>query len=196
MIMAQNTSESKITELLESMSQLFWFVQQAAEAGKPVHEVELGIWQRLLALGQQALEQFLIAQGTGDAGPTFTTPEGRELQRLQDLHPRCYHSIFGEFSLERAVYGTREGQKIEAVPLDARLQLPENSFSYVLQDWAQALGVDRRRGAGSAASSTKSSVRDRRPAANGKQTEIARRETAEDANALQLPGKKPVADAI
>jgi hypothetical protein len=40
------------------------------------------------------------------------------------------------------VYGTREGQEIEFVPLDARLQLPESEYSYVLQDWAQALGVE------------------------------------------------------
>jgi PAS domain-containing protein len=142
MMMAQKASACKIAELLESMSQLFRFVQEAAEAGKPVHEVELGIWQRLLALGRQALEQFLAAQGTGDVGPTFTMPDGRELKRLEDLHPRCYHSIFGEFPLDRTAYGTWEGQKIEAVPLDARLQLPESDFSYVLQDWAQALGVE------------------------------------------------------
>src|SRR3972149_2403621 len=68
--------------------------------------------------------------------------DGRELKRLEDSHPRYYHSIFGEFPLERTVYGTWEGQKIEAVPLDARLQLPVSDFSYVLQDWAQALGVE------------------------------------------------------
>jgi len=88
MMMAQNVSASKITELLESMTQLFRFVEEAAESGKPVHEVELGIWQRLLALGRQTLEQFLTAQGRGDVGPTFTTPEGRVLQRLATLSPR------------------------------------------------------------------------------------------------------------
>ncbi len=142
MMMAQKASGSKLPELLESMAQLFRFVQQAAEAGKPVHEVERGIWQRLLTLGRQALEEFFRLQGTGDVGETFTMPEGRELQRLEERHPRCYHSIFGEFTLERTAYGTREGQQIEAVPLDARLQLPESVYSYVLQDWAQVLGVE------------------------------------------------------
>jgi hypothetical protein len=33
--------------------------------------------------------------------------------------------VFGEFTLQR-VYGTREGQKIEHVPLDQRLQLPSS----------------------------------------------------------------------
>ena len=44
--------------------------------------------------------------------------------------------------MNRAVYGTREGQTIEWVPLDQRLQLPESGYSYVLQDWDQALGVE------------------------------------------------------
>jgi hypothetical protein len=40
------------------------------------------------------------------------------------------------------VYGTREGQKIEHVPLDQRLRLPESKFSYLLQDWDQSLVVE------------------------------------------------------
>jgi hypothetical protein len=37
------------------------------------------------------------------------------------------------------VYGSREGQRIERVPLDERLGLPEGDFSYVLEDWGQRL---------------------------------------------------------
>jgi hypothetical protein len=50
--------------------------------------------------------------------------------------------MFGDFILEQVVYGTREGQRIEAVPLDARLGLPEGKFSYLLQHWDQALAVE------------------------------------------------------
>jgi hypothetical protein len=59
------------------------------------------------------------------------------------LHSRTYQSIFGEFELCRAVYGTREGQKIEFVPLDDRLSLPQSKFSYVLQDWDQMLECEQ-----------------------------------------------------
>jgi hypothetical protein len=44
--------------------------------------------------------------------------------------------------LDRVVYGTREGQRIEAIPLDARLGLPAGRCSYLLQDWDQALVVE------------------------------------------------------
>jgi hypothetical protein len=39
------------------------------------------------------------------------------------------------------VYGTREAQKHEVIPLDALLALPDSEFSYVLQDWDQGLCV-------------------------------------------------------
>jgi hypothetical protein len=40
------------------------------------------------------------------------------------------------------VYGTRESQPIEFVPLDARLGLPAGKFSSLLPDWDQALVVE------------------------------------------------------
>ena len=39
-------------------------------------------------------------------------------------------------------YGTREGQAITFVPLDARLQLPVSDYSYLLQEWVQILGCE------------------------------------------------------
>lgn len=46
------------------------------------------------------------------------------------------------FEFHRAVYGTREGQKIDYVSLCERLQLPEQKFSKLLNDWNQSLVVD------------------------------------------------------
>jgi hypothetical protein len=50
-------------------------------------------------------------------------------------------SIYGPLEIERWVYGTREGQKIEHVPLDARLGLPAGEISYVLEDWLERMCV-------------------------------------------------------
>jgi len=46
-----------------------------------------------------------------------------------------------ELGISRAVYGSRETQKHQVVPLDARLGLPESDFSYLLQTWDQSLCV-------------------------------------------------------
>jgi hypothetical protein len=142
MMMAEYATDGKLGKLLGAAADLFDFVQRSAEKGEAIHEVEGGIWRRMLQMGHEALGQFLERQGDGDLGETLTMPDGHEAKRLEQPHRRCYQSIFGEFQLLRTVYGTREGQQIEFVPLDARLQLPESEFSYVLQDWAQALGVE------------------------------------------------------
>lgn len=118
------------------------YVLTAARQGLPAHEVELALWQRVLQMGYHAFGMFFALQGTGDVGDSLTLSDGRQVRRLDDLRERAYHSVFGSFTLTRAVYGTREGQKIDCVPLDSRLQLPESEFSYLLQDWDQALAVE------------------------------------------------------
>src|SRR5262249_38712914 len=77
-----------------------------------------------------------------DLGSTLELSDDRTVQRLDEIHARNYRSLFGDFSLRRTVYGTREGQKIEFVPLDARLQLPESDYSYLLQEWDMTLGCE------------------------------------------------------
>jgi hypothetical protein len=79
--------------------------------------------------------------GTDDRGERLEMEDNRQLNRLPKLHRREYQSVFGAFELERVVYGSREGQKIEYIPLDVRLQLPKSKFSYLLQDWDQSLAV-------------------------------------------------------
>jgi hypothetical protein len=142
MIMAEMTAFDNIKELTTMVDDLATFVRQAAVEGTAAHEVEKGVWQRVLAMGRQATGQFFQMQGDGDVGETVVMPDGQELRRLPEPHRRTYHSIFGPFTLSRYVYGSREGQRIEFVPLDARLALPEGEYSYVLQDWAGTLCVE------------------------------------------------------
>ncbi len=118
------------------------YVLSASSQGLPAHEVELGLWHRVLQMGYHALGLFFALQGSGDVGESLTLSDGRQVRRLEDLRERAYHSVFGTFELSRAAYGTREGQKIDCVPLDSRLALPESDFSYLLQDWDQALAVE------------------------------------------------------
>lgn len=129
-------------ELIYQLKGLVNFVGQSLQNGTAVHKVEKGVWLRLLKLGHQLLTVFFESCGDGDIGSEVVLDNGRRLSRLPEHHSREYGSIFGEFRLSRVAYGTREGQKIEHVPLDARLQLPESKFSYLLQDWDQSLAVE------------------------------------------------------
>jgi hypothetical protein len=130
-------------ELDKTLADLRTLVHQAARDGTAVHEVERAVWDQILRLGRQALQLFFTLLGSGDQGATLRLPDGRSLDRLPALHPRRYVSLFGTFDLQRTAYGTREGPKIEFVPLDNRLQLPASAFSYVLPDWDQALAAEQ-----------------------------------------------------
>ncbi len=143
MSMTRELDVFKSENLQKQVAELEDFVRSAAKGGQPIHEVEQGLWRRLRLMGHEALGLFLRLQGHGDMGETVTLPTGATQQRLDELHERRYVSIFGEFCLQRFVYGSREKQKIEFVPLDNRLQLPEGVFSYVLQDWDQSLCVEQ-----------------------------------------------------
>src|SRR5512143_2972465 len=134
--------EDKPFDPQRCMDELQAFMRSAAGGGTPVHEVERGLWHRLLQLGYHLQSQFFALVGDGDQGDTVTLAEGRVVRRLPERHCRPYQSVFGSFDLERVVYGTRESQRIEFVPLDARLGLPRGKFSYLLQDWDPALAVE------------------------------------------------------
>ncbi|HEX4607388.1 MAG TPA: ISKra4 family transposase, partial [Urbifossiella sp.] len=124
------------------VAELAAYVRRAATAGTPAHEAESDIWTRILAVGHQALGLFFHLQGPGDIGETVALSDGTTAQRLPCTHRRTYRSVFGDFALDRTAYGTREGQAIAFVPLDARLQLPASDYSYLLQKWDQALGCE------------------------------------------------------
>lgn len=130
-------------EVESRVAQLWQFIEGAARQATAAHVVEEELFRQLLALGRQLYARFLAMQGTGDVGERFTLPEGRELRRLENSHQRSLTTIFGEFLLDRAVYGTREGQAIEAAPLDARLQLPDSKFSHLLQSWDQLVATEQ-----------------------------------------------------
>jgi hypothetical protein len=141
-MMAQDVAKAK-AEVEGLVQQLFQRVEQGARDGTAAHVVEEHLFRRLLEMGRQVYGYFLALQGTGDVGEQFTLPDGRHVQRLAELHARALLTIFGEFPLERTVYGLREGQEIEAVPLDARLQLPDSKFSHLLQNWDQLVTTEQ-----------------------------------------------------
>jgi len=62
--------------------------------------------------------------------------EGKKLHRLRGRRMRPYVSAFGPTPFRRDVYATRETQRQEVVPLDAKLGMPEGNTSYLLQKWS------------------------------------------------------------
>ena len=129
--------EQAIFKAERSVAEMAQFVTEAAKAGKPIDEVERELSRRLQNTGRLFLQGFVEMQGTGDRGETVEH-EGGTARRLEGVKTRRYVSVFGELEIQRCVYGTRESQKYEVIPLDARLSLPEGEYSYLLQEWSQA----------------------------------------------------------
>jgi hypothetical protein len=150
-------SEREFLKAHEQVERLIESVRRARQDGRRIDEVERTIFAELLRVGFHLISAFVESAGDGDVGETIDVPavlkgsspqpdeepswEVRTLRRLPEPYTRRYVSIFGELKITRWVYGTREGQAIDAVPLDARLGLPAGDFSYVLEDWQQRLCV-------------------------------------------------------
>jgi len=128
-------------ECISQLEELLDYVEDAYRKRQCAHEVEEGVFRKVLELGRLIFGLFFRLCGDGDQGERLVLANGKEVRRLKDLHKREYLSVFGLFELVRTVYGTREKQKIQWAPLDAQLSLPESKFSYLLQDWDQELAV-------------------------------------------------------
>jgi hypothetical protein len=131
------TQEQAFLKAQGQLADLIAFVQAAPGQGLRIDQVEGGLFERLLQLGLSLLTAHVAAHGDGDVGDTATAPDGQTCRKLPGPHDRIYRSVFGPLTIRRVVYGSREGQKIARVPLDARLGLPEGEFSYLLEDWSQ-----------------------------------------------------------
>jgi hypothetical protein len=106
-----------------------------------LHEVERGVFVRLLSLGLLLLRLFLAEKGTGKlATGSVTTREGTNL-RYHSTKSATYLSIFGTLVIERAYYW--DLGEAGVCPLDAMLNLPERRYSYLLQEWGALIGVGR-----------------------------------------------------
>ena len=131
------SQEQALLKAQADLQDLVAFAGQAADNGTRIDRVERELMRRLLALGLTLLQLFIAEHGDGDLGEELPADDGHTHRRLPQPHDRRYVSIFGELHIDRAVYGSREGQAIERAPLDERLGLPTGDFSYVLEDWTQ-----------------------------------------------------------
>ena len=141
-MMTEEIIAAKSEKVQATVAQLVQIVTRAIDERLPAHVVEQSLLKAALAAGRAAMELFFGHLGVGDVGETCTLEDGRVLKRLENTKKRTYQTVFGAFELQRYVYATREGQKAELVPLDARLQLPESKFSYLLQDFDQHLTME------------------------------------------------------
>ena len=139
-------TQAKIEEqkslFFQQCSKMLESVEDAVKAELPIQQVEQNLFNNVLGLGKLLLSIFVSSSGNGDIGESVEM-NGRTLWRQSDNHLREYLSIFGLLEVRRAIYAVGPGKKIELAPLDGQLLLPESKFSYLLQDWSQAIAREQ-----------------------------------------------------
>jgi hypothetical protein len=128
--------EDRFCKVAKVFSRMLDKIQCAAKRGDLVHEVEEMTWSDLIEVGRQTVAAFIEEQKEGIPRPEEIEHEGKTLQRLPKSRVREYVSAFGSTPFARDVYATRETQRQEVVPLDAKLGMPESDTSYLLQKWS------------------------------------------------------------
>jgi hypothetical protein len=141
-MMTQDIVAAKSAKLMKRMLELLEIVSGAIDHHIPAHEVEVSVLSTVLSIGHDTMQLLFDQLGAGDVGETCLLNDGRILKRLEELKSRSYQTVFGTFELERHAYASREGQKAELIPLDARLSLPASKFSFLLQDFNQHLATE------------------------------------------------------
>jgi len=136
-------SECNVESVLMQVVELGRWLATAAALGTSEHLVERHLVTKVMAMGAELLDQFFKSVGPGNLGETVTLENGEVVNRLPNEQKRRLVTVFGEFSIPRFVYGSRPGQKIELVPTDQWLQLPDSDISYLLQDWNQMMSVEQ-----------------------------------------------------
>jgi hypothetical protein len=128
--------EDRFCKVTKQFLRVLGRLQRAAASGDAVHEVEETTWFGLIEVGREMIVAYIKQQEEALPRPKVIEQEGRKLRRLPERRTRPYVSVFGPTPFRRDVYATRETQRQEVVPLDARLGMPEGNTSYLLQKWS------------------------------------------------------------
>jgi hypothetical protein len=130
--------DRKIEEARQEFNSILDYIVRSAKS-QEIHQVEECLFRMLLRLGRVLLELFVLSVGTGKIGMELEAGDGAVFRYLRDSTCK-YLSIFGEITILRAHYA-KEGRK-GFFPLDARLNLPDRKYSYVLQEWMASRTVE------------------------------------------------------
>ncbi len=128
--------EDRFCKVTKQFLKVLRKLQRAAASGDAVHEVEETTWFGLIEVGREMIVAYIKQQDEELPRPKVIEQEGKKLRRLPKRRTRKYVSAFGPTPFRRDVYATRETQRQEVVPLDAKLGMPQRNTSYLLQKWS------------------------------------------------------------
>lgn len=130
--------EESLLEGKMKVNELFEFVKNNANE-MDAYAMENDIFSRVRSIGLSAMKGYFAEKGTGDVGDVLEFDAETTLKKEKRLLWKNYFSVFGKFGVPRTCYRA-EGVK-GVMPLDAQANLPERSYSYLLQEWMDLLSI-------------------------------------------------------
>lgn len=130
--------EEMLLEGQREVKELFEFVMDNADT-MDAYAIEKDIFSRIMAIGLAAMKGYFAQKGTGEIGDVLQLEDGTNLKKEKRLLEKNYFSVFGKLAVPRTCY--RANGMDGVMPLDAQANLPERSYSYLLQEWMDLLSI-------------------------------------------------------
>ncbi len=131
-------SQTIIPEIRAELNTLIEFVTSEQALTATADQIERGLFRRLLRLGAKLLTLFFVMRSQASSREPLHTKDGQQLPYHRESK-RNYVSIFGKIEIWRP-YFYRVGVG-GARPLDAELSLGQDSYSDLVRDICEYLGV-------------------------------------------------------
>jgi hypothetical protein len=133
-----SNSQTIIPEIRAEFNTLIEFVTGEQARTATADQIERGLFQRLLRLGAKLLTLFFVMRSQASSREPLHTMDGQRLP-YQRESKRNYVSIFGKIEVWRPYfYQSGVGG---ACPLDAELSLGQDSYSDLVREICEYLGV-------------------------------------------------------
>jgi hypothetical protein len=129
--------ETAVSELAMVVNGILAFVRGSAQEME-IGEVERRLLSMVMEVGRAALAKFVATKGPGYVGKETTDAQGNRCPYVRD-RTCVYRSIFGTIPIRRAYYHAAGSPGV--FPLDAEINLPERSYSYLVQEFSSRLAV-------------------------------------------------------
>jgi hypothetical protein len=133
-----SNSQTIIQDIRQEFEMLLDFVTGEPAQQSTADQIERGLFKLLLAMGAKLLKLFFVMRSEVCSRETLQTATGATLGYERDTK-RNYYSIFGKLPLYRP-YFYEKGSGGET-PLDAALGLGEDSYSDLVREVSDYLGV-------------------------------------------------------
>lgn len=127
---------SLMEKIVKQIHELFGLFAPGRKA--TLDEIEAKVFSLMLEIGRLLVASIIRSRGTGFIGKKIQTPLG-DTARYHGVRKRSIETLMGTVEIDRAYYYTGKGGY---VPLDESLSLPQEGYSYAVQEAMSLFAIE------------------------------------------------------